>query len=123
LFPSEIFHLVVALGIYHNARSRDEWERSLEETVRVLKPGGRLLVSNFSPRCDPAGTGLSEVACEPNVYEGFGSGRHYFVEADQLDHELDRLGLFPAFPTETVMKKTENGQRVTVNGLYLKRGR
>jgi hypothetical protein len=80
------------------------------------------LVSNFSPQCDPAGMGLSAVDGEPNVYEGFGSGRHYFVEADQLDREMAGFGLCPEVPTETVVKKTENGQRVTVNGLYVKWG-
>ena len=44
------FDLVVALGIYHCAESRDEWERSLAESARVLKPGARLLVSVFTPR-------------------------------------------------------------------------
>ena len=121
-FPSEMFDLVVALGIYHNARHHDEWERSLKETARVLKPHGRLLVSNFSPRCNPAGTGLSPVDGEPNVYEGFRSRRHYFVEADELDRAMAYQGLEPDVPTETVMRKTEKGQRVTVNGLYVKRG-
>ena len=35
------FDLVVALGIYHNARSAEEWQAALAETARVLKPGGR----------------------------------------------------------------------------------
>ena len=123
VFHSETFDLVVALGIYHNARHHAEWERSLEETARVLKPHGRLLVSNFSPRCDPAGTGLSPVDGEPNVYEGFGSRLHYFIEAEELDQEMARFALVPAILTETVFRKTESGQRVTINGLYVKRGR
>ncbi|HEX6068288.1 MAG TPA: class I SAM-dependent methyltransferase, partial [Longimicrobiaceae bacterium] len=44
-FPESSFDLVVALGIYHNARSVDEWERSIAETTRVLTSGGRLLVN------------------------------------------------------------------------------
>lgn len=121
-FRDSMFHLVVALGLYHNATHQIQWNRALLETARVLSPKGKVLVSNFSPRCDPAGTGLSAVEGEPNVYEGFGSGRHYFVEADQLDREMARLGLVPAVPTETVVKKTDNGKRVTVNGLYVKQG-
>ena len=42
------FDLVVALGIYHNARSPEEWERALAETARVLKAGG----ASWS-RCSP----------------------------------------------------------------------
>ena len=33
--------MVVALGIYHCAQSRAEWDRSLSETARILAPGGR----------------------------------------------------------------------------------
>src|SRR5262249_50474647 len=50
--------LVVALGLYHCAESRAEWERSLSETARVLKPGGRLLVSVFTPETDLTGRGV-----------------------------------------------------------------
>jgi len=119
-FSDNMFHLVLALGIYHNATDRVQWTRALSETARVLLPYGHLLVSNFSPRCDPAGTGLSAVEGEPNVYEGLGAGRHYFLEADQLDREMDRFGLIPAIPTETVVRNTKLGQRMTVNGLYVR---
>src|SRR5262249_8504580 len=43
------FDLVVALGLYHCAQSRAEWDRALAESARVLAPGGSLLGSVFTP--------------------------------------------------------------------------
>jgi len=120
-FATGSFDLVLALGMYHNARDRDEWDRSLAETARVLRPGGRLLVANFNPQCDPDGTGVQPIEGEPDVYIGFGSERLFLLEADGLDAEMARHGLEVVEPSTTVTKKTDSGQRVTVNALYQKR--
>ena len=115
------YDLVIALGLYHCAESRAEWERALSETARVLKPGARLLVSVFTPETDLTGRGIRQVAGEPDVYEGFDSGgRHVLVDAAQLDRELARFGLVPVEPTRTARPKVETGRRVSANGLYRK---
>lgn len=115
------FDLVVALGLYHCAQSRAEWERSLSETARVLKPGARVLVSVFTPETDLTGRGIRAVAGEPDVYEGFDSGgRHVLVDAAGLDREMARFGLLPLEPTRTARPKVETGRRVSANGLYRK---
>ena len=115
------FDLVVALGLYHCAQSRAEWERSLSETARVLKPGARLLVSVFTPETDLTGRGIRAVPGEPDVYEGFdSSGRHVLVDAAGLDREMARFGLLPLEPTRTARPKVETGRRVSANGLYRK---
>ncbi len=119
-FVSGSFHLVVALGVYHSATCREEWDRALSETARVLLPGGLALVASFSPRSDPQGDGLRPVTGAPHVYEGFESGRMYLLEAEDLDTEMARYGLTPAAATETVEVPTETGRRVTVNGFYRK---
>jgi SAM-dependent methyltransferase len=119
-FTTGSVDLVVALGVYHNARNRDQWDRALEETARVLSAGGRVLVSNFSPRSDPDGSGMQPVEGEPNVYIGFGSERLFLLEAEDLDAEMARVGLEPVEPTNTVIRQTESGRRVTVNALYEK---
>jgi SAM-dependent methyltransferase len=115
------YDLVVALGLYHCAESRAEWDRALAESVRVLKPGGKLLVSVFTPETDLTGTGTRPVEGEPDVYVGFESGgRHVLVDAVQLDREMARFGLVPLEPTRTARPRVDVGRRVSANGLYVK---
>ncbi len=119
-FPPESFDLVVALGLYHNSTSREQWNQALAETARVLKAGGLALVANFTPRTDPKGQGVQPVAGKPHVYEGFEAGPVFLLEADELDAEMALHGLRPVAPSETVETPTETGCRVTVNALYAK---
>jgi SAM-dependent methyltransferase len=117
-FPDASFDLVVALGIYHSARSRSEWNRALAETTRVLRVGGRVLVNHFTPEVDLTGEGVRPVKGEPGVYEGLPHDRSVLMDADELDSAVKRHGLVPVVPSETVRVDTERGQRVSVNALY-----
>jgi SAM-dependent methyltransferase len=119
--PDASFRLVLSLGLYHCAQSRAEWDRALSETARVLERRGKLLVSVFTPETDLSGRGTRPVPGEPGLYEGFDSGRHFLVDAAELDAELARFGLDPLEPTRTARPKTEVGRRVSANGLFEKR--
>ena len=119
-FASESFDLVVALGIYHSADSEAQWDRAIEETVRVLAADGQVLVASFSPRSKPKGESLRAVPDAPHMYEGIEAGPLFLLEAEELDAGVRRHGLVPVIPTETVTVPTELGQRVTVNALYRK---
>jgi len=110
--------LVVALGILHQAGSRIQWLRAVTEIARVLRDGGLFLCAVWSPRTRPDGQPLEKVPDEEHVYLGFHSGRHFLLEADDLDSEMARHGLMVAAPTEVVEVDTETGLRVTINGLY-----
>jgi len=110
--------LVVALGVLHQAGSRIQWKRAVTEIGRLLRDGGLLLSAVWSPRTRPDGQPLQEVHDEERVYLGFHSGRHFLLEADDLDSEMARHGFVAAAPTEVVEVDSENGQRVTINGLY-----
>jgi SAM-dependent methyltransferase len=118
--PDASFDLVLALGIYHCAQSRAEWDRTLSETARILAPGGRLLVSVFTPETDLTGRGITPVPGEPDVYEGFESGRSVLVDAPTLDADLARYGLSCVVPTTLARPKVDVGRRVSANGLYAK---
>ena len=120
-FADAAFDLVVALGIFHCAASRREWSRALDECARVLAPGGRLLVSVFTPETDLHGTGVHPIPGEPHVYSGFSSGRTYLVDAATLDAEMADRDLEPLVPSRTVRVELEKGRRVVVNALYEKR--
>jgi SAM-dependent methyltransferase len=119
-FDDGSFDLVVALGIYHNARSRAEWERAIAESARVLQPGGRVLVNHFTPEVDLTGEGVRAVADEPGVYEGFPGGRAVLLETEQLDAAMFLHGLRPEVPSVTVRVELEKGRRVSTNALYRK---
>jgi len=119
-FADEFFHLIVALGIYHNARSLEEWDAALAETARVLAPGGQLLVAAFTPETDLTGEGVTAVPGEKHVYAGLPTGHVVLVDAPTLDSGMARHGLALATPSETVITPTDTGRRVTVKALYQK---
>lgn len=114
--------LIVALGVYHAARSRREWDAALSESYRVLRDGGRVLVAIHTAECSSEGRAPIPVPGEPHVYDGLASGRSYLVDADALDRDMARHGFSPMVPTETVRRDAEDGgRRVTANGFYEKR--
>lgn len=117
-FEDQSFELVIALGVLHSAASRAEWERSLREVFRVLRPGGKLLVANHTPEFDPDGRGLTRVPGDDPVFER-ASGRSFLLTAEELDAEMKKVGFTPVVPTKTVRRENEKGGvRVTANGLY-----
>lgn len=117
-FADASFDLLVVLGVYHNARSREEWERAVAESARVLRPGGLLLLNHFTPEVDLTGEGVRPVPGEAGVYAGFPGGRAVLLEADALDAAVARHGLLPVVPSATVRVETDRGRRVSVNALY-----
>lgn len=119
-YENDSFDWVVALGIYQQAQSEREWDSALDETARVVKPGGLVLVANFGP-----GTGSRDnpPALMPGtrfLYTGFHFGNSCHLAADQLDAEFARRGFLTETESATVRKTTDTGARETVNALYRK---
>ena len=119
-FRDEMFELVVALGVYHQAESHEHWIRAICETYRVLSDGGLALISTFSPLSQPHGIPLNPVPGEICMYDGFSSGPLCLASADELDRVMLEHGFITQSVTETVRVATEDGFRVTLNGLYRK---
>ena len=46
-FPPDSFELVVSNVAIHNIKGRAGRERAIEEAVRVLRPGGRLMIADL----------------------------------------------------------------------------
>jgi SAM-dependent methyltransferase len=120
-FKTASFDLVVALGIYHQAQTEEEWRRALLESARVSNPGAFLLVSVFTPETDLTGRGIQRVAADAHVYEGFpGGGRVTLVDADTLDRDVSAAGFAPAVPSRIVRREAGPERRVSVNALYVR---
>lgn len=117
-FEDASVHVLVALGVLHQATSETQWDQAVREMSRCLAPGGLLLVAAWSPRSRPHGESIRPVPGQNHLYEGFHTGTHYLVEAPDLDAALGAAGFTPVMPTAEVRVDTENGWRITINALY-----
>lgn len=117
-FADASVHVLVALGVLHQATTESQWTAAVREMSRCVAPGGQLLVAVWSPRSRPHGEAIRRVPGEQHVYEGFHTGTHYLVEAPFLDSAISSAGFVPDVPTQEVVVETEKGWRVTINALY-----
>jgi SAM-dependent methyltransferase len=114
--------LVVALGIYHQASSVEEWDLAMSETARVLREGGRLLSAQFAPGTDLTGEHGRPVEGEDHVYMIREGSRVVLFEVEDLDRRMAAHGFVPLSPSATVERPHDPyGRRVTVNALYQKK--
>ena len=108
----------MALGIYHNARSSEEWHAALAETARVVKPGGRVLVSVFTPETDLRPRARPRFpACPTSTSGQVAAGCTWSIPTPWTS-DMAAVGLQPEEPTATAEGKVEVGRRVSANGLY-----
>ncbi|MCL7937144.1 MAG: class I SAM-dependent methyltransferase [marine benthic group bacterium] len=119
-FADRSFDLVLALGVYHSAPDRHSFELAIAESSRVLDEGGELLLASFAPGTALEGIPWRPLPEEPGVHVGHESGRHYLLDAADLDELLARFDLLPVEPTRTVQAGDESSVRITVNGWYRK---
>lgn len=120
-WPDGAFHLVVALGVFHLASTEALWYAALAETARVLKDGGRCLVSNFAPGTGPLEAPYERVEGSRFLHHSSKGGSLCLRDDAGLDADFGALGLFPELPTATVEKLLDDRRRVTSNGRFLKR--
>ena len=112
--------VVVALGILQSAESAEEWNGTLTQVARILKPGGRVLVANFAPGTELKGEPLRPLKGAPHVFEAGETLRFYLLEPAEIDAEMAGHGLRPIAPTMSVEAAGESGRHITVNAMYEK---
>ena len=109
-FATASFGVVLALGVYHCARSDAELSAALAATARVLAPGGILLASLFSREMLPP-----DAPREPGQTMCYRSHGELLCrpDAEQLTAHLRTVGLEPEAPPESRPGPPESG-RVTL---------
>lgn len=120
-FDDGTFDLVVALGVYHQARSLDEWNRAIAASARVLRPGGRLLSAQFGPGTDLTGEHGQQIHSEEPVHLIREGSPAILLPSEELDQRMQSHGFEPVIPTQTVERPhDQDGRRITINALYRK---
>ncbi len=119
-FKTESFDLLLALGVYQDAKSQTMWQASLKECTRVLKQGGLCLVANFAPDSEPQGRAVEKIG--EHQYQGFANEQRIMTLMNQedLDSSFASFGLYPLEQTYSVKTTFDLGFRTTVNALYKK---
>ena len=98
-FPDDAFDVVLSVATLHHIADADDVRRTLAEMVRVVRPGGRVLVWDHNPRNPywgplmrrvPQDTGEERLIGEAEVLEGLRGAGAAVVSSRQL-------GLVPDF--------------------------
>lgn len=77
-FLSDSFDVVLCWGVINNIVDTDEVERSMKEMKRVLRVGGRLLISLMAPE-DMKFHGAKRVKADDNVYRILYGQHEYYT--------------------------------------------
>ena len=98
-FAAESFHLATASFVLSHIR---DYPRALAETLRVLKPSGRLAVSSWAPPSDPYsvawGEWLAEAISKPEAERAMAEvapWEDHFSQEGALEAALTRAGFSP----------------------------
>jgi len=98
-FPDDAFDVVLSVATLHHIADADDVRRTLAEMVRVVRPGGRVLVWDHNPRNPywgplmrrvPQDTGEERLIGEAEVLQGLRGAGAAVVSSRQL-------GLVPDF--------------------------
>lgn len=113
------FDLVVAIGIYIQANSDAEFRAGLAETHRVLKPGGYVFVTQWSPETLPADA--RHVRGQQYIYASRPGETRCRLSGDELAAEMAQSGM--ALDGVITQRSSEhNGERrIAIVGVLRKR--
>lgn len=99
-FPDNTFDLAYTVAVLHHVADKDAVHKTLKEMVRVVRPGGRILVWDHNPRNPywpylmkrvPQDTGAERLIPEDEVLDGLTAGGARIVMSRQLGFVPDFL--------------------------------
>lgn len=113
------FDLVVAVGIYIQANSDDEFRAGLAETYRVLDTGGCAFVTQWSPRTLPADA--RRVEGQRYIYASQPGQTKCRPTGDELTAEMKRVGMVLNGTIAERHSVRDGEERVAIVGIFEKR--
>jgi SAM-dependent methyltransferase len=112
-FESDTFELTISVAVMHHIAAPDAVTRTLAEMVRVVRPGGRIVVWDHNPRNPywprlmarvPQDSGEERLIDEQELIEGLERAGARILESSQL-------GLVPDFVPPRAMRLAAGAER------------
>lgn len=118
-FPNDYFNIIISTGVFHQAKSLEEFKLAVKEASRVLKKGGILVTNILSSRImDPTYMHLNNgtVITKEGVYMTLISKKQYinimakhgFKVKGRIIEDLKDVGTGPRCVLRITFKKNEN---------------
>lgn len=119
-YPDGLFDYAVSIGVYHNACSFQELITAISETARILKDGGKLVLSVFSSRV--TSDKLKKAESKKFVYLRASGRPSVLLPKKGLSELLKRNNLFPeGAVSEKIIINIEAVCRSMVTGVFVKK--
>lgn len=120
-FKEESFNVIISIAAHHHLLSLEEQKKSLEEMKRIIKPGGKILLSNWFPSKEYIDKNIDKgkinfiddkIAKVTFEYENKKNDRYYyFFEERELCELITNTGL------KILKKEYNNGNLYLTLGL------
>jgi SAM-dependent methyltransferase len=122
-YPAAHFDAVLAIGVLHIQPSIQAWRATAARVARLLRPGGRLLLSHFTPNPAPGHDPPAPVPGAPHLYDDVMRHRRtLLLTPDEADAELAAVGLVPRTHTVEGPMTSVTGHAITrLDGDYVRR--
>ena len=123
-YPDAHVDAVLAIGVLHIQPSIEAWRATARQIARILRPGGRLLLSHFTPNPAPGHAPPTPVPGMPHVYDDVMRHRRtLLLTPDEADAELAAVGLVPRVATVEHPMTSVTGHAITrLDGDYVRAG-
>ncbi len=118
-FSEASFDVIISNGVFHNATTVSELYSTFADTVRILKPGGVLLLSQFTSDSIDHDS-LTQV---PYTSEYFTRENTKMVlySSDQIIELADSLKMIIKGETQRKVYSLETGKRANIRAVFTKR--